>query len=232
MMRLRLALAVFGSLLLHALLLGLLPLIGGNWLADSQLPIPSPTSRLQVRMLPQASAAIAPETPSSPITDTQLLAKPELNAPNVAIDAARAKPALSARAVTPQSQSTTAQAPIGNASHSDAARAVGDAHASGADTPRPTSPLNLAIPVMPTPPRTALQNLIEKQATRLDPMAKTFEWVAKNTPPVTTEITTTRDSAGNPATKVRTPWSTYCVGSNMAQGATLYELKSYSGNCP
>ncbi len=225
-MRLRLALAVFGSLLLHAITLGLLPWLYRGKLADAPSPHQA-TSRLQVRVLPQDLLPVASLAEPKPNFKAQPQAMPKQNQTNPSLATAPPKSTMAATQLLLPSD------PIGEQSVSGATTLRANPSTSEATESRGAgAPLNLTIPATKLPPRTALQTLIEKQSMRPDPMAKTFERVMQQTPPVATEVTTTRDSAGNPATKVRTPWSTYCVGSNMAQGATLYELKSYSGNCP
>lgn len=225
-MRLRLVLAVFGSVLLHTLMLGLLPWLDGSKLAYAPLRREA-TSRLQVRVLPQVLPAAASLAEPNPNIEVQPQGRPKQNQANPSL--ATVPPKSTMAATNPLLSSD----PIGEQTPSGATTLQANANPSEAIGQRGTgTPLNLTIPVTKLQPRTTLQTLIEKQAMRPDPMAKTFEWVLRQTPPVATEVTTTLDSAGNSATKVRTPWSTYCIGSNMAQGATLYELKSYSGNCP
>ncbi len=225
-MRLRLALAVFGSLLLHAITLGLLPWLYRGKLVDAPSPHQA-TSRLQVRVLPQDLLPVASLAEPKPNFKAQPQAMPKQNPANLSLANVPPKSVMAATGfLLPREQ-------IGEQNSSGAATSQANLNPIGAVESREIgATLNLTIPATGLPPRTALQALIEKQAMRPDPIAKTFERVLQQTPPVATEVTTTRDSAGNPATKVRTPWSTYCVGSNMAQGATLYELKSYSGNCP
>lgn len=232
-MRLRLALAVIGSLLLHALALGLLQLAGGM---KSQQLIPEPASpalvprdarRLKVRMLSVDASQIDIRQATIPALEPTARAKRDPTAYISPLAVADPRSAVAATFIAPQGERADAKSQSGNPAGGGTANPSNDA-----ETRQAAEPLNLALPAAKPPPRTALQTYIDQQSVRPEPIAKAFNWVVLQTQPVTTEITSTRDSAGNAATKVRTSWSTYCVGSNMAQGATLYDLKSYSGNCP
>ena len=223
-MRLRLALAVIGSLILHALLLNLL-----HWIGDfkqERFPTPGP-SRLQVRTLPPVAPPVV--NPLSPRPEVEALARtaPTLNSPRQQSAIVRQQPALSATTIAPQGEPAGAQGDVGVATPPVASNADRNAQPGA-----PATPLNLTIPTAQLPPRSELQNTIEQQAIRPNRMARSFEQVLAQTDPVTTEITQTVDASGNATVKVRTPGGTYCLKNSTPAGATLYELKTLAGNCP
>ena len=227
LMRLRLALAVVGSLILHVLLLHLLPLIGAG--KQARLPTPGP-SHLQVRMLPP----VAPPVADPPVADalaprTGIEAQrpaPALDSPRQQQVSVRQQPAMAATTLVPQGETAGAPGVVGTAAPPVTSNADRNAQ------PRaPTAPLNLTIPTDQLPPRTALQTTIEQQAIRPDAIARSFERVLAQTDPVTTEITQTVDASGNVTVKVRTAGGTYCLKNSTPAGATLYELKTLTGNC-
>lgn len=228
LMRLRLALAVVGSLILHVLLLHLLPLIGAG--KQARLPTPGP-SHLQVRMLPP----VAPPVADPPVADalaprTGIEAQrpaPALDSPRQQQVSVRQQPAMAATTLVPQGETAGAPGVVGTAAPPVTSNADRNAQ------PRaPAAPLNLTIPTAQLPPRTALQTTIEQQAIRPDAIARSFERVLAQTDPVTTEITQTVDASGNVTVKVRTAGGTYCLKNSTPAGATLYELKTLTGNCP
>jgi hypothetical protein len=228
-MRLRvapaLALAFVSSLALHTLLLGLLPLMGGHR-AKSSLP----PARLQVRMLPTDTPAIANLQPPSPEIEAKPRTRSAPNSPQQQQTTVRKQPALAATSVT----ATVPQAAPSGAP-GDGGTAAAPATSSPATAPEPrnaTAPLNLSVPIAKLPPRTALQTTIEQQAIQPDPVARSFERALAQTAPVTTEITQTVDASGNTTVKVRTPGGTYCLKNSTPAGATPYELKTLAGNCP
>ncbi len=223
-MRLRLALALVGSLLLHTLLFVLLPLMGSG--DGAKLPLPlSPPSRLQVRMLPPAAPAM---TNPPPRADVEALPRtaPALNSPQRQPAAPSRQRALAATTIPAQGEPAGARGDVGTSTRPIASSADRTAEPRG-----PAPPLNLSIPAAKLPPRTALQTTIEQQAIRPDAMARSFERVLEQTSPVTTEITHTVDASGNATVKVRTPGGTYCLKNSTPAGATLYELKTLAGNC-
>ena len=223
-MRFRLALAVIGSLFLHALLLGLLPLMGGDGRAN--LPI-SPPSRLQVRMLPPATPAAAIPQPPRPDIDALPRTARVLTSPQQQPATVRKQPALAATTLVPQGEPAGAQGDVGTSRPPVASSTDRTAEPRG-----PAPALNLSIPTAKLPARTALQATIEQQAIRPDAMTRSFQQVLEQTGPVTTEITQTVDASGNATVKVRTPGGTYCLKNSTPPGATLYDLKTLAGNCP
>lgn len=223
-MRLRLALAVIGSLFLHALLLGLLPLMGDGDRVN--LPI-SPPSRLQVRMLPPVAPAEAGPSPPRPAAEARPRTTPAPQSPRRQQAAVRTQPALGATTIVPQSEPAGAQGDVATSTPPVASSPDRTAQPRG-----PAPPLNLSVPTAKLPPRTALQATIEQQAIRRDAMARSFERAMEQMAPVTTEITQTVDASGNATVKVRTPEGTYCLKNSTPPGATLYELKTLAGNCP
>lgn len=223
-MRLRLVLAVVGSLLIHALMLGLLPLMGDG---DRVNPPISPPSRLQVRMLPPVAPAEA--GPSPPRPDVEALPRVPLapQSPRQQSATVHKQPALAAMAIIPQGEPAGAQGDSGTA-----AVLTPSSTDQNAELRAPAPPLNLTVPTTKLPPRSALQTTIEQQAIRPDAMARSFERAMEQMAPVTTEITQTVDASGNATVKVRTPGGTYCLKNSTPPGATLYELKTLAGNCP
>lgn len=222
-MRLRLALAVIGSLLLHALMLGLLPLMGDGGRAN---PVLSPQSRLQVRMLPPATPAAAIPQPPRPDIDALPRTTPAPQSPQQQQAVVRKQPALAATTIVPQRGPAGAQGDVGISTPPLASSP------DRTEAPRgPAPPLNLSIPAAKLLPRTALQTTIEQQAIRPDAMTRSFQQVLEQTGPVTTEITQTVDASGNATVKVRTPGGAYCLKNSTPAGATLYELKTLAGNC-
>lgn len=228
-MCLRLALALVGSLLLHALLLGLLPFMGNG---DKAKLLPAP-SRLQVRMLPPVASDMV--IPSPPLLE--MTAQPgvttELNPPRRQQTAVRQQPSLGVTSMLPQGELAAAQGNTGTrtplvtpSAPSNPDRGTEQRMAA------PPSPLNLNIPTTPIQPRTALQAAIEQQAIRPDAVARSFERALEQTAPVSTEISQTVDASGNATVKVRTAGGTYCLKNSTPAGATLYELKTLAGNCP
>ena len=228
-MRLRLALALVASLLLHTVLLGLLPLMGSG--DNAKLP-PTP-SRLQVRMLPPAVSAVVIPPPLPPEIKAQPGLTPALNSPQQHQTAIRKQPALGATSILRQDEPAGAQ---GNTS--TATQLITPSAPSNPDRgaehrmAAPPPPLNLNIPATPMQARTALQTTIEQQAIRPDAVVRSFERALEQTAPVTTEISQTVDASGNATVKVRTAGGTYCLKNSTPAGATLYDLKTLAGNCP
>ena len=223
LMRLRLALAVVGSLILHVLLLHLLPLIGAG--KQARLPTPGP-SHLQVRMLPPVAPPVADAPAPRTVTEARRPA-PALDSPRQQQVSVRQQAALAATTLVPQGEPAGAPGVVGTAAPPVTSNADRNAQ------PRaPAAPLNLTIPTAQLPPRTALQATIEQQAIRPDAIARSFERVLAQTDPVTTEIIQTVDASGNVTVKVRTSAGTYCLKNSTPAGATLYELKTLTGNCP
>ena len=226
-MRLRLALALVGSLLLHAVLLGLLPLMGEG----DKAKLPPPPSRLQVRMLPPAVSDLAAPAPLIPEIKTQPSAEADQNLPRQQQAAARKQLALGVTSILPQTE------PEGTQGNTSTAPQLTTPFNPDRGTEQrlatPPAPLNLSIPTTPMQPRTALQTTIEQQAIRPDTVvARSFERALAQTAPVATEISQTVDASGNATVKVRTAGGTYCLKNSTPPGATLYELKTLAGNCP
>ena len=154
-MRFRLALAVFGSVLLHALALGLLPWLGGGKLAYAPMPREA-TSRLQVRVLSQVLPADARLPEPNPNFEAQPLKRPKQNPANLSLAAVPPQSAITATHLLLPSDSIGEQTPSG------ATTSQANANTSGAIQSRASgAPLNLTIPVTKSPPRTALQTLID-----------------------------------------------------------------------
>ena len=219
-MRRKLALALVGSVLIHALLLRLLP-----FKADvSPLKMSPSPSRLQVRMLPQVQASLPAPRPE---IETQALAKSQQNSPLPQKAAVRSQPALAATSLAPADDRTDTPAGFEKTPpplvSSNPDRDV---------EPRVPAPsLNLNLPTAKLPARTALQTTIEQQSVRLDAVALSFQRAMGDMAPTTTEIKQTVDANGNATVKVRTPGGTYCLQNTTPPGATLYELKTLAGNC-
>jgi hypothetical protein len=222
-MRLRLVLAVIGSLLLHALVLGLLSLMDDGGTAK----LSAPPSRLQVRMLLPVVPTVVNQPPPRPDVEALARTAPALNSPRQQQPAAGKQPALAATTVVAQGEPAGTQGDVGTATPP-----VTSSPDRTAEPRMPAPPLNLSVPTTKLPPRTALQTTIEQQAIRPDAVARSFERALEQTAPVTTEITQTVDASGNATVKVRTPGGTYCLKNSTPAGATLYELKTLAGNCP
>lgn len=231
-MRVRFGLALVGSILLHAFLLGLVPPTGGG--SGKLLP---DQSRLQVRVLPQPEASSA--APRTEIEEKGRAQAPQNAAqisskisPRMPQTASGVQPALAASIATPTGEPATTQASAGNPSSPLAAPHSERSPERNNEPRSPASPLNLSIPTAQLPPRTALQTTIEQQSIRPDTVVLKFQKAMQSQAPLTTEITQTVDASGNATVKVRTPSGTYCLRNTAPPGATLYELKVLAGNCP
>ena len=223
-MRFRLAPALVGSLLLHALMLRLLPWLGTGDRAD--LPLARPI-RLQVLLLPPAAPAEASPSPLRPAIEALPSATLSPQSPRQQPATIRKQSAMAATTTASQGESAGAPGDAGSV-----AAPVVSSPDRNAELQAPAQPLNLNIPSAKLPPRTALQTTIEQQAIRPDAVARSFERVLEQTGPVTTEVTQTVDANGNATVKVRTPGGTYCLKNSTPAGATLYDLKTLAGNCP
>ncbi len=225
-MRVALAPAIVGSLVLHALMMALLPLTGVSKRAESPSASESPPRRLQVRVLAPDTAVASVAQPSADV-EARSRTKPAQSSVNPPSTAARSKPALTTTVIALPGEPADPRGSGGVASSPAVANPDSNAE------PRvPTPPLNLSIPSVKLPPRTPLQTTIEQQAIRPNVMARSFERVLEQTAPVTTEITQTMDASGNVTVKVRTAGGTYCLKNSTPAGATLYDLKTLAGNCP
>jgi hypothetical protein len=222
-MRFGLLFATAASLIVHVLILWLLPTLP----KPADIALPTKPARLQARLLPmppEPPEAAAPLDAAKPSAVPQPETAPR-RSPRSPVFTATTTP--SAATVAPPGSSQIAE-PAANG-----APPLGTAPAQSAtpEVATRSTPLDLIIRADKIPPRTSLQSTIEQQAIRPDAMARSFERVLEQTGPVTTEITQTRDASGNVTVKVRTPGGTYCLKNNTPPGATLYELKTLSGNC-
>ena len=223
-MRIRFALALVGSILFHAFLLGLIPSMGGG----SAKLLPN-QSRLQVRMLPPPEASRT--VPRTEI-EQQLRINTPQNSAQMPRNAPGKQPALAASITTKAGEPASTPAGVSNSSSPLAPPSPERLPERNNEPRNAAAPLNLTIPTAQLPPRTALQTAIEQQSIRPDTVALKFERAMQSQAPATTEISQTVDASGNATVKVRTPGGTYCLKNTTPPRASLYELKALASNCP
>ena len=223
-MRIRFALALVGSILFHAFLLGLIPSMGGG----SAKLLPN-QSRLQVRMLPPPEASRT--VPRTEI-EQQLRINTPQNSAQMPRNAPGKQPALAASITTKAGEPASTPAGVSNSSSPLSPPSPERLPERNNEPRNAAAPLNLTIPTAQLPPRTALQTAIEQQSIRPDTVALKFERAMQSQAPATTEISQTVDASGNATVKVRTPGGTYCLKNTTPPRASLYELKALASNCP